>query len=82
MSGAQTTQKVFPEVVFEANDLTKTLSVNYGDMVGPTISVVQMLMDKVEEKDAQIADLNNKLETQAAQIAALMARMDGLERKA
>ena len=47
--GAQTTQKVLPEVVFESDDLTGTLSVNYGDVVGPIIEALKLAHRRIDE---------------------------------
>jgi hypothetical protein len=55
--GAQTTQKVLPEVVFEADDLTKTLSVNYGDTVGPIIEALKDAYKTIKQLEKRIEAL-------------------------
>ena len=49
---AQDIRKIFPELVFEAKDTYKTLSVNY-------IALIPVLTKAIQEQQAQITDLKN-----------------------
>jgi hypothetical protein len=46
---AQEIQKVFPELVHEANDEMKTLSVAYGNIVGVLIEAIKELKAEIDE---------------------------------
>lgn len=51
---AQEVQKIIPEVVLEANDEMKTLSVAYGNMVGLLIEAIKEQQKQIEELKALV----------------------------
>ena len=53
---AQEVREVLPEVVLEANDEAKTLSVAYGNIVGVLIEAIKELNAKVEDLQNQLAN--------------------------
>lgn len=82
--GAQTTRKVLPEVVNEADDIVKklspekvgTLSVNYGDVVGVLVEAQKSVDADVVELQAEVASLKELVAKQAALIEQLSKRLD------
>ena len=54
---AQDVQQVFPEVVVEAGDEQKTLSVAYGNLIGPLIEAIKVLSKQVDDLKQEIKHL-------------------------
>lgn len=51
---AQDVQQVFPEVVVEAKDEQKTLSIAYGNLIGPLVEAIKTLSKQVDELKQEI----------------------------
>ncbi len=59
---AQETEKIFPEVVFTADDDMQTLSVNYTGLVAPLIEAVKELSATVETLRDENTELRTRIE--------------------